>query len=486
MAENQSNGAVLTDPEKTVVAGHTTQGSGINARLLRVTRQTAALEFENPATLPRVSEVLQDFRIVVSDRTVYSGRAVVRNIVNTGVTAVSEVALDEKGWVDVTFSPSMLQTGELKAKFQQFVMEWQNTFRVAPEFKVMVADAESYLSELRLWLEQVELEIRSSPSADRTLLERQVVDEIAPAVIKSIDVFVDRFESLVTEMKPEDHPVHREYLRRQLHSLLLSSPFAYRAYHKPLGYAGDYEMVSMMLREPYEGSTLFAKTLNVWLLGQSPALAHRNRVVYLHRKLIEEKLRLERSGRPARVFNLGCGPAEEVQQILRNDRMNTGWQFNLLDFNEETLQSFSQALAALKGKYPNGFPVHLVKKSVQQLLKESVKAVTRRPEDRYDVVYCAGLFDYLPDPTCKRLMNIMYDMLAPGGLLMATNVTDVMNSTRPFRYSMEYMLDWYLIYRDRDAFARVAPDEAPADSVSIIAESTGVNVFMEVRKPENV
>lgn len=34
---------------------------------------------------------------------------------------------------------------------------------------------------------------------------------------------------------------------------MLCSPFAYRAYHKPLGYAGDYEMVNMIARDPYEG-----------------------------------------------------------------------------------------------------------------------------------------------------------------------------------------------------------------------------------------
>ena len=36
----------------------------------------------------------------------------------------------------------------------------------------------------------------------------------------------------------------------------------YRAYTKPLGYAGDYEVVNMMLRDPFEGDSLFAKVIN--------------------------------------------------------------------------------------------------------------------------------------------------------------------------------------------------------------------------------
>ena len=107
------------------------------------------------------------------------------------------------------------------------------------------------------------------------------------------------------------------------------------------------------------------------------------------------------------------------------------------------------------------------------------------PENQYDFIYCAGLFDYLADRACRRLMNIFYDMLAPGGLLVATNVTDVMNRSRPFRYSMEYLLDWHLIYRDGPRVGALAPDRAPPDSSKVLIEDTGVNVFLEVRKPSD-
>ena len=96
-----------------------------------------------------------------------------------------------------------------------------------------------------------------------------------------------------------------------------------------------------------------------------------------------------------------------------------------------------------------------------------------------------GLFDYLADPVCKRLMSIFYDMLAPGGLLLATNVSDVMNYARPFRYSMEYMLDWNLIYRDAKRLEAVAPTAAAPEDVAVLSEDSGVNVFLEVRKPNH-
>src|SRR2546422_4392091 len=82
-----------------------------------------------------------------------------------------------------------------------------------------------------------------------------------------------------------------------------------------------------------------------------------------------------------------------------------------------------------------------MKKSVNQLIKEASKPLGSSA--KYDLVYCAGLFDYLPDQVCKRLMNIFYDLLAPGGLLVATNVDD----SNPSKNWMEYALDWHLVYR---------------------------------------
>ena len=85
----------------------------------------------------------------------------------------------------------------------------------------------------------------------------------------------------------------------------------------------------------------------------------------------------------------------------------------------------------------------------------------------------------MSDRICKRLMNIFYDLLAPGGLLIATNV----DASKPFRHSMEFFLEWHLICRSQQQLAGLNPDKAPPGSFSVRNEETGVNVFIEVRKP---
>ena len=472
--------------QESEVIFQTAEGVKLRGALSRITRHAAVFELYNPSITLRISEALNEFKITFQKRAIYCGRAVVHNILDTGSKVVCEAKLDESLWTGLESDWLTNRPGQIAEQFKVFIRDWQKFSKVSPEFKIVIADMLGFLHDLRLWLDRVELEIRTLSEPMRAQREKQVVDNLAAPIIEVIDSFINRFESIVTGLNSEAHPNHYTHLRRQLHPLVLVSPFAHRAFHKPLGYAGDYLMVDMMIRSPYEGDTLFAKIINLWLLGQSPAQAHRNRVVHLERKLIEETMRVKTAGRVAKIFNLGCGPAAEVQNFLEQYPIAKHASLTLVDFNQETLQHLQNKLNAISRRVPETASFRLVNKSVYQILKDSGRSLPHSSNEKYDYIYCAGLFDYLSDTVCKQLMNIFYEMLAPGGLLLATNATDVLNDIKPFRYSMEYILDWYLNYRDKNRFATLAPDLAAPDDIKVIAENTGANLFLEVKKPENV
>jgi extracellular factor (EF) 3-hydroxypalmitic acid methyl ester biosynthesis protein len=240
-------------------------------------------------------------------------------------------------------------------------------------------------------------------------------------------------------------------------------------------------MVNMILRDPYEGSSLFAKIINLYILSQAPAEAHRNRVKYLSERLREETLRMVRNGKIAKVLNLGCGPAGEIQQFLSDDDLCEKAELTLLDFNDETLAYTKQTMEGLKMRRHRATRVEMIKKSVNQVLKETLKGPNESQTKKYDLIYCAGLFDYLSDRVCKRLMNIFYEVLAPGGLLVATNV----DASNPIRHLMEYVLEWHLVYRDSEQLKQLKPDDAVLGNFSVKSDVTGVNIYIEVRKPAN-
>ncbi len=488
----QSQKKALLPPEpaspgvkQTQIIFQTLDGVELHGALARMTRFAVVFELYNPSVIPRLSEVLDTFKIIFQERVIYSGRAGVRNVVDAGAKIVCEATLDESSWAGLNSDLLAEPGGDIKKEFKAFISEWQNQYRLLPEFKVVVADMQMFFHDLRLWLEQVELGIQSFQPPLHEQLENDALKKLTCPVVQAIDTLIDRFESVVVGLENEQHPAHQIHLRRQLHPLVLRSSFAHRAFSKPLGYAGDYQVVDMMIRSPLEGHNLFSKIVNIWLLGQTPAQAHRNRVDYLEGRLIKETVRVMSVGRTLRVFNLGCGPAAEVQRFFNNQKVSKAADFTLVDFNQETLNFLRQKLDGIRFSQNGSATYRMVKKSVNQILKEGRSAARQKGREQYDYIYCAGLFDYLSDDVCKQLMNIFYDMLAPGGLLLATNATDALNVSRPFRYSMEYILDWYLIYRDTAQFTAVAPDLADKDHVFISAEATGANLFLEIRKPEN-
>jgi extracellular factor (EF) 3-hydroxypalmitic acid methyl ester biosynthesis protein len=470
----------ISTSKDTFIICRNSQGTEFRATLLRLTRYTVVFEVYNPYSIIQLSEVLTDFRMIMNDRMIYSGRAVVSNLVNAGILLVCEATLEDR-WLDVDIFSSVHQKGRLQSEFTDFLSEWEKIYQVTDDLKVVVADLQTFLMDMRRWLEQVELSIRSEPSEDRLHLEKNVILELEKPVASTVKTLFGRYEETYSHIPEELKTIHRSYCKRQLHPLVLCSPFVYRVYHKPLGYAGDYEMINMILRDPFEGGSLFAKMLNLWFLSVPTCVAHRNRINYLTQKLCKETERVVLEGRSARILNLGCGPAKEVQNFIVQNELSEKAEFTLMDFNDETLDASGKVLEELKARHHRTTTIHMVKKSVHQIMKDSFKPATPNPADgNYDFIYCAGLFDYLEDRICKKLMDYFYNLLAPGGLLLATNVTP----SNPSRNVMESILEWPMVYRDHSQMANIKPEASPNDSIHIQTEATGVNIVVEVRKPK--
>ena len=347
----------------------------------------------------------------------------------------------------------------VESGFVGFLQGWQRVYRVLPEFKVVVADLHAFLSDLRLWMDQRELGVTSKGSdltAESAVGELRSLQDQA---VDAINLLHERFEEIAEEVDEELLPAHEHFARRHLHPLVLCSPFGHRAYHKPLGYAGDYEMVNMILRSPYEGESLFAQVMNLWLLKGPPSVAHRNRIDYLVALLEREVLRCQIRGETCRVLSIGCGPAHEIQRFLASGPLADGVRFELIDMNEETLAHVASALEAVKLQFSRRTVVETRKRTVLGLLRDAARSTPGPAVGRYDFIYCAGLFDYLTDGACRQLLKACWDWLAPGGLLLATNV----DTFRPFRHMLEILLDWHLTYRNQAQLRGLVPAEIPAD-----------------------
>ena len=294
---------------------------------------------------------------------------------------------------------------------------------------------------------------------------------------------IHQFDEVAQTIAQNESPIHKSFVSRELHPLLMCSPFVHRTFTKPLGYAGDYEMVNMILNDPWQGGSTYARVINAAFLRTSVAQGHRNRIDLLTNYLKNETRRVFREGRTLRVLNIGCGPAAEVVRFIRDSALSNHCHIQLMDFNQETLDyAKTQIQEAIKA-YGRAVDVQFIHRSIHQLLKDASsprEAMSPRHEGEfpgYDLVYCAGLFDYLSDRICKRLTRLFYDWTLPGGMVLTTNVHKV-NS---FHGTMEHLMDWNLLLRDESEMLELAPNGQPT---SVDTDATGTNLFLEVRKTE--
>lgn len=443
--------------------------------LTSMSRHSATFEIYSPETVLSNSESLADFSVNLRGKTVYSGRAVIRSLVNTGGKTVCEVTLDELRWLKTDAGSLTVQKGLAAKEFREFLNKWQQLYSVSPEFKLAVADMQTFFRDLQSWLNHLELQIKLAKLAVQDELE--IIRQLAGVAVPAINALFEKFESVALRVMEEHQAAHASYMRQHLHPLVLGAPFAYRTFSKPRGYAGDYEMVNMIIRNGFEGESLFAKILHFWFVSQAPAEAHRNRIKYLAGSIERECCRAMRHHRPARIFNFACGPATEIREFFQTRSFQPQIHFTLTDFDQETLDYARRGMR--QGANESKTVFTFKKMSVHQLIKES-RRMSRSDANKFDLVYCAGLFDYLPNSSCKDLMDIFYEMVVPGGLLIATNV----EPSNPMKCGMEYLLDWHLIYRKEKDMREICPEAADRGDACVRTDGTGVNLFLEVRKPE--
>ncbi len=440
--------------------------------IMHISRQAVVFEVYNPYSIVQLSEVLNQVRILRQHRPVYDGRAVVSNLLATGVMAIVHATL-----VDPWLTSEKPGEG-LRQEARAFVDEWQATTRqLIPEYRLAVGNFRNFLEDLARWIGHGELTSGINEPTAGDALKREFLGDVEAGVAEQLGALMQVFESRAAQVPPEQAQAHKAFCRRELHPLVLIAPFLHRTYTKPLGYAGDYEMVNMILRDPMEGRNTYARLLNSLNLRTGAAAAHRNRIEILISTLHERAALAQRDGRRLQVLNIACGPAGEIQRFIREDPLASSCDLTLLDFNAETLQWTKSRIDSAMADSGRSPVVSYIHKSIHDLLKEaSGRRDDGAAKPQYDLVYCAGLFDYLSDKVCQRLLRLFAEWTRPGGTVLATNV----HARNPNRFYMEHLLEWYLVYRDEAGMRALAPHGCGS---TVWCDATGVNVMLALDVP---
>jgi extracellular factor (EF) 3-hydroxypalmitic acid methyl ester biosynthesis protein len=465
---------VERDIDRTV-SFRSSQGAILRGTLSKLSRRNIVFEIYNPFSPIQTSEVLSDLKVRRGKNLVYQGDAVVTGIVATSILVVVSATLVNK-WSAVDTIGS--EPGALGSEVSRFVEEWERVNKLDPSYQLKVAELRSFLSDLSFCLDQVDLAIEGESGMHNAQLDAARFDEIKSPIIPRLNQLFLELEASCRQLEVDEVENHKQLAQRDLLPLLMASPFFNRVYSKPLGYAGDYEMVNMMFRNERGGKTTYGQIVNDWLLSGGPPEAHRNRIYMLENMLSKAAEDAAAANRKVRVLNVGCGPVQELQLFFANHKEASRFSFDLLDFNAETLAYAKQQIEAITDTQDDPPKVSYILKTVQELLRQAIE-LPENPKT-YDIIYCAGLFDYLSDRVCTKLVRLFYQWCEPGGRVIVTNV----HSSNPVKGLMEHVMEWHLVLRDEADMERLAPDlGADLGPLNIYTDETGINVFLEIDKP---
>lgn len=452
-----------------IVTFKNSQDISARGTILRLSRSSVVFEVYNPYSIVQLSEVLQQFTIRRGQRAIYTGRAVVTNLVNTGLMLIVSVNLPD-AWSDLA---GLIETGRgIGDEVKRFIEDFDSLSNVRAGYQLVVATLRNFLSELVRWLDQVDIDSRLSGFCGLNLTE-EVFSEISGPLFLRLAHLFQSFEEEAVAVPSDAISYHKAYAQRDLHPLLLQAPFINRTVTKPLGYAGDFEIVNMMVRNQREGPNTYSQLIHKFYVSSRTCQAHRNRIQIVSRRLAEIA-KDSVPGEKVRILNIGCGPAHEILDLIQREALSHLLVIELLDFNKETLEATCQSVDAFTRGCRDNPEFKYVHESVHNLLKNAARPEARKKEAVYDFIYCAGLFDYLSDRVCSRLLSLFERWVKTGGLILATNV----HPSSEYRGVMEHILDWYLIYRDEIQMGQLVSAEFEK---RVYTDDTGMNVFLEVR-----
>lgn len=252
--------------------------------------------------------------------------------------------------------------------------------------------------------------------------------------------------------------------REQFLPAFLQAPFVERAFRKPLGYAGDFEMMNLIYRNMPEGETPLGRALHRWANSYRSAAAVRSRRRWILQQM-QEHARLRKSD-PYRILSLASGPATELSDLVYESFLADRADIRCIDQDVQSLAFARAGLLRAMAETGRQLPISFSSRSVKALLSQGGE---REEGGERDFVYAMGLFDYLPDHVARPLVTLLHDLLAPGGRLVIGNYSRRADA----QDFLDLVCDWRLLYRSLSEVYALASNLPEETRVDVKLDSTG-------------
>jgi len=241
---------------------------------------------------------------------------------------------------------------------------------------------------------------------------------------------------------------------------------------KPRGYAGDYEMLSRIYASACCNDPL-GQLFDRYFQAQAAPQAVRHRM----RMMSEWISSLITINSSAKIAIVGSAFGLEVRDALLATPVEArqSLQVVLLDLDPAALDFARAQLDSLLGS--------------QQLVLQSVNLFRLADRPGFaanltgaNLILCPGLFDYLDDAAAVAMIRCLFDQLSSGGELVIFQFAP----HNPTRAYMEWFANWYLTYREEDAFRRLlGVAKLPGAAIEFAAEPLGIDLYAKITRNDS-
>jgi len=256
--------------------------------------------------------------------------------------------------------------------------------------------------------------------------------------------------------------------KKMTNQIFEKSYFFNRARTWPRGYAGDFETLEKIYGGVPVAKDGIGMYLDNYFVTRTLAKGVRERKRLLGNLIITE---LEQREIGQRILNIACGSSREVFDIGKKINVFKP-QITFLDYDKGAVD-YSKLLLSNEGIHVDEFK--FMKYNALNLVFQEE---TRAEFGERDIIYSAGLFDYIKTDVLIKMIASLYSLLADGGVLIAP-FKDKENYTV---FDYHWLTDWsYFFQRTIEEVTNILEEATNAKIEIIKSESEAINFFI-IRK----
>lgn len=298
-------------------------------------------------------------------------------------------------------------------------------------------------------------------------------------IVSRLSDYWDNLWDVIKDLRPQEYRKNQRYLQKKLlRKIVFPIEINQHIFKKPFGYSGDYLIMNYIYdynHDNYLGKSSYEKIFNYYSCNID--ISHSN---VRRKEYFKDKLREVITNNPqAKIMSLGCGPAREFLELLKDETVPKTFTFVCLDLEEEALNYIKKEVAIIMKEKPGIYPaIYYENKNIAFLLRDRDNGFFLK--ENYDLIYASGVFDYLKDDSAKKILKGMYRLLKKGGQIIICNADK--NNHRHRAY-YEFLMDWHLLYRSKEDILAWAKDLDGLDNLKFSEIKGGNNyLFLELGK----